>query len=120
MVVAYHLIWTAYGWWLPNDPRGSSLSHLFSLVFRAASSPRRPAHVARPPVCLDVESGVTAAQQGQQFAVDHLRRPQAAARVGDQRLLELLRFDCQRFWDWQRVSLMSILFGRLVALARLL
>lgn len=24
MVLAYHLIWTAYGWWLPNDPRGSS------------------------------------------------------------------------------------------------
>src|SRR2546421_8454413 len=22
-VIAYHLIWTAYGWWLPNDPRGS-------------------------------------------------------------------------------------------------
>lgn len=26
MVAAYHLIWTAYGWWLPNDPRGS-MSH---------------------------------------------------------------------------------------------
>src|SRR5713101_1705661 len=24
MVLGYHLIWTAYGWWLPNDPRGSS------------------------------------------------------------------------------------------------
>jgi REP element-mobilizing transposase RayT len=24
MVVGYHLIWTVYGWWLPNDPRGSS------------------------------------------------------------------------------------------------
>jgi len=24
LVVAYHLIWTAYGWWLPNDPRGST------------------------------------------------------------------------------------------------
>jgi REP element-mobilizing transposase RayT len=24
MVAGYHLIWTAYGWWLPNDPRGSS------------------------------------------------------------------------------------------------
>ena len=24
MVVGYHLIWTSYGWWLPNDPRGSS------------------------------------------------------------------------------------------------
>jgi hypothetical protein len=22
MVIAHHLIWTAYGWWLPNDPRG--------------------------------------------------------------------------------------------------
>jgi REP element-mobilizing transposase RayT len=24
MIIGYHLIWTAYGWWLPNDPRGSS------------------------------------------------------------------------------------------------
>lgn len=24
MVAGFHLIWTAYGWWLPNDPRGSS------------------------------------------------------------------------------------------------
>ena len=23
MVVGHHLVWTAYGWWLPNDPRGS-------------------------------------------------------------------------------------------------
>lgn len=23
LVLGYHLIWTAYGWWLPNDPRGS-------------------------------------------------------------------------------------------------
>ncbi len=27
LVIAYHLIWTLYGWWLPNDPRGSG-SHL--------------------------------------------------------------------------------------------
>jgi hypothetical protein len=26
IVIAYHLIWTGYGWWLPNDPRGS-MSH---------------------------------------------------------------------------------------------
>lgn len=24
MVAAHHLIWTVYGWWLANDPRGSS------------------------------------------------------------------------------------------------
>ena len=23
LVIAHHLIWTLYGWWLPNDPRGS-------------------------------------------------------------------------------------------------
>jgi REP element-mobilizing transposase RayT len=23
VLAGYHLIWTAYGWWLPNDPRGS-------------------------------------------------------------------------------------------------
>jgi REP element-mobilizing transposase RayT len=26
MVIAHHLLSTAYGWWLPNDPRGSSSS----------------------------------------------------------------------------------------------
>jgi len=24
IVIAHHLIWTGYGWWLPNDPRGST------------------------------------------------------------------------------------------------
>ena len=24
MIAGYHLVWTAYGWWLPNDPRGST------------------------------------------------------------------------------------------------
>jgi REP element-mobilizing transposase RayT len=26
MVAAYHLLWTIYGYWLPNDPRGSMSS----------------------------------------------------------------------------------------------
>ena len=32
MVIAYHLIWTAYGWWLPNDPRGSTSHFIHSPV----------------------------------------------------------------------------------------
>ena len=28
MIAGYHLIWTAYGWWLPNDPRGSMSQEL--------------------------------------------------------------------------------------------
>jgi REP element-mobilizing transposase RayT len=32
LVIAYHLIWTAYGWWLPNDPRGSGSKRVCSNV----------------------------------------------------------------------------------------
>lgn len=24
LVLAHHVMWTAYGWWLPNDPRAST------------------------------------------------------------------------------------------------
>jgi REP element-mobilizing transposase RayT len=32
MIVGYHLIWTAYWWWLPNDPRGSMSQSISSDV----------------------------------------------------------------------------------------
>ncbi len=32
LVIAYHLVWTAYGWWLPNDPRGSGSQSIRSDV----------------------------------------------------------------------------------------
>lgn len=32
LVIAYHLIWTGYGWWLPNDPRGSGSKSIRSDV----------------------------------------------------------------------------------------
>ena len=31
-VIAHHLVWTAYGWWLPNDPRGSTSRRIASDV----------------------------------------------------------------------------------------
>src|SRR5207253_9432018 len=30
LLIAYHLIWTAYGHWLPNDPRGSGSTAVLS------------------------------------------------------------------------------------------
>jgi REP element-mobilizing transposase RayT len=32
IVIAHHLVWTAYGWWLPNDPRGSGSDFIASDV----------------------------------------------------------------------------------------
>lgn len=34
MVLAYHLVWTSYGWWLPNDPRGSMSRVIASNVLK--------------------------------------------------------------------------------------
>lgn len=30
IVIAHHIMWTLYGWWLPNDPRGSTSSTIHS------------------------------------------------------------------------------------------
>lgn len=30
MIHGYHLIWGAYGFWLPNDPRGSWSDFVYS------------------------------------------------------------------------------------------
>jgi len=35
IVIAHHLVWTAYGWWLPNDPRGSSSHEIASEAIAA-------------------------------------------------------------------------------------
>ena len=32
IVIAHHLVWTAYGWWLPNDPRGSGSKQVNTAV----------------------------------------------------------------------------------------
>jgi REP element-mobilizing transposase RayT len=34
VVIAYHLIWTLYGWWLPNDLRGSTSKAIRSDALR--------------------------------------------------------------------------------------
>lgn len=45
LVIAYHLIWTVYGWWLPNDPRGSTSRAIASE--RIASIPESELHFGR-------------------------------------------------------------------------
>jgi len=82
MVLAYHLVWTLYGWWLPNDPRGSGSDYIASWnLFRygpatKTRSRRSVAHrphdrterqeakqaLRHPPVELTGEQALTAAQ----------------------------------------------------------
>jgi REP element-mobilizing transposase RayT len=39
LVIAYHLIWTAYGTWLPNDPRGSGSTSISVAAIEALGEP---------------------------------------------------------------------------------
>ena len=43
MVAGYHLIWTVYGYWLPNDPRGSTSSEVRIAFIKALG----PLHYGR-------------------------------------------------------------------------
>ncbi|MEN6407367.1 MAG: hypothetical protein ABFC77_12970 [Thermoguttaceae bacterium] len=38
MIIGYHLIWTVYGYWLPNDPRGSTSKTIASDVIAQLGS----------------------------------------------------------------------------------
>ena len=64
MVIAYHLVWTAYGTWLPNDPRGSGSR----AVFTPAIAELGPAHYGRRKV-----------QPGRQIVARFLRRGDIAS-----------------------------------------
>lgn len=46
LVIGYHVMWTLYGWWLPNDPRGST-SHTIRNDFIAELG---AIHFGRKPV----------------------------------------------------------------------
>jgi REP element-mobilizing transposase RayT len=46
MVIGFHLVWTAYGWWLPNDPRGSMSRAVVCEAIRALG----PHHSGRKPI----------------------------------------------------------------------
>ena len=37
IVIAHHLIWTVYGTWLPNDPRGSGSRAIACFAWKAAT-----------------------------------------------------------------------------------
>ncbi|MDP6634129.1 MAG: hypothetical protein QGG42_04485 [Phycisphaerae bacterium] len=49
MVIAYHLILTAYGWWLPNDPRGSSSQTVASDIIAELGELHRGRRRVQPP-----------------------------------------------------------------------
>ena len=67
MIIGYHLIWTAYGWWLPNDPRGSTSQQVRLDVIRELGE----LHLGRK----EVQPARRVVQQFYDRAADNLRHP---------------------------------------------
>ena len=55
MIIAYHAIFTTYGTWLPNDPRGSYSKEIYNeeLLAAAAYVEANPKVAGMPPQCWD-------------------------------------------------------------------
>lgn len=49
LVIAYHLIWTGYGWWLPNDPRGSGSTTVRKDVLKELGEVHHGRKAIQPP-----------------------------------------------------------------------
>lgn len=48
IVIAYHLVWTAYGTWLPNDPRGSGSQRVAAPVLAELGQPHYGRRAVQP------------------------------------------------------------------------
>jgi len=49
LVIAYHLVMTAYGWWLPNDPRGSTSKRVASVSLEGLGEHHFGRRTKQPP-----------------------------------------------------------------------
>ena len=78
MVLAHHLIWVAYGWWLPNDPRGSTSNHIASDVLNDLGE----LHIGRKqvqPASRDIRAFYDAARDVLQFPLLTFQKPELDA-----------------------------------------
>ena len=66
IVIAHHLVWTAYGWWLPNDPRGSGSNIVASDVLRILGDLHHGRKIIQP-ASLDVRDFYDEARDFLQF-----------------------------------------------------
>lgn len=91
MVIAHHLIFTAYGWWLPTDPRGSS-SHEIRVERVAELGEHHYGRKSMQPSSTQIREFYTAAQEvlkHELLTFDESARPEIAdafaATIGERR-----------------------------------
>jgi len=81
MVIAYHAIFTTYGTWLPNDPRGSFSKEIYNEQLRGLDKLRYGRQIPQPPKELLIRFWAAAAPRISRppFFIDDGSRPIIAA-----------------------------------------
>ncbi len=81
MIIAYHAIFTTYGTWLPNDPRGSYSKEIYSNQLKALGRIKYGRQNAVPPKNLLIRfwTGATPRLSRPPFFIDDDTRPIVAA-----------------------------------------
>ena len=92
MVLGYHLIFTAYGWWLPNDPRGSLSKTIHSDVIAELGE----LHYGRK----RVQPASSTIRQFYNEATSALRHPLLAFDEDDREQLALSFAETVRRWNY--------------------
>jgi REP element-mobilizing transposase RayT len=84
MIIAYHAIFTTYGTWLPNDPRGSYSKELYNSQLEALSGIKYGRQNPQPPQNLLMKfwTAATPCINRPPFFIDDNSRPVIAAAFG--------------------------------------
>lgn len=94
MVIAHHLIWSAYGCWLPNDPRGSMSTFIDSEVIFELGNLH---HGRKPiqPASRDIRAFYDEAKGKLKYPLLELRGPDIPCIAGSfAEAIEQLRYTC--------------------------
>ena len=84
MVIAYHAIWTTYGTWLPNDPRGSYSKAAYSAALRALGEVKYGRQAPQPDweVLQRFRAAATPRLSRPRYFITEATRPVVAAALG--------------------------------------
>jgi REP element-mobilizing transposase RayT len=64
VILAFHLVWTAYGWWFPNDPRGAWSKEVWKPALREFGDIEERGRKAIQPALMQMQWWLKNAQQG--------------------------------------------------------
>jgi hypothetical protein len=74
MITAWHLVWTAYGWWFPNDLRGSWSKEVWEPALRELGNVEERGRREVQPAAGELRNWLSIAQKGLRYRLISLNK----------------------------------------------